>query len=162
MKQENRFVADLYHLLSPFMDKDKDLYLCMDGGGAKHHAASEHGKLEDAVLPDIWFCLVGQEKHIGIEAKVFDSNNLSFRQMQIQSWRSDGSGIYTPHFWVATNRELTEYKCWFHKTMVARLNTTMSTVDNVSLSMSKYPADHESNTIQELALFILQNQYKSA
>ncbi len=39
--------------------------------------------------------------------------------------------------------------------MVARLDNTNSTVDNVSLSMSQYPADHESNTIQELALFIL-------
>lgn len=158
MKQENRFVADLYHLLSPFVSKDKDIYLCMDGGAAKHHAAAEDSKLEDAVLPDIWISLVGQEKHIGIEAKVFDSNSLSFRQVQIQSWRSGGVGIYTPNFWVATNRELTEYKCWFHETMVPRLDSTSSTVDNVSLSRSYYPSDHESNTIQELALFILQNQ----
>ena len=162
MKQENRFVADLYHLLSPFMDKDKDLYLCTDGGAAKHHAALEDSTLEDAVLPDIWFCLVGQKKHIGIEAKVFDSNRLSFRQVQIQSCKSEGRAVYTPKFWVATNKKFSEYKCWLHETMVQRLNATNSTVDNVSLSMQQYPADHESGTTQELALFILQSQYENA
>lgn len=162
MKQENRLVADLYHYLKPFIDNDKNIYFCLDGGAAKHYAENDSGTLNDSVLPDLWFSLVGQDGEIGIEAKVIDGNSISFRQCQIQAWRTKGLGEYCPEYWVATNKELSHFYCWHHRNIRARLDSTSSTVDNVLLSLANYPADYESNSIQGLALFILQGCAKNA
>jgi len=157
MKQENRFVADLYHYLSPFIDRGKDIFFCLDGGAAKHHAQNGSGTLSDSVLPDLWFSLIGHDGKVGIEAKIIEGNTMSFRQGQIQSWKSNGTGSYRPNFWVAANRDLSEFHCWHHTRMAPRLDSTESTVDNVSLSMAHYPADFVTSHIQSLALYILQN-----
>lgn len=81
MKQENRFVAQLFHFLAPFVDMSKDLFICVDGGAAKHHAGQDGAALLDPNVPDIWLSLVGHESPIGIEAKVIDEHNsISVRQ----------------------------------------------------------------------------------
>ena len=158
MKQENRFVAQLFHYLAPFIDMERDLFICVDGGAATHHAGTENAPISDPDLPDLWFTLHGKESPIGIEAKVLDGQNISFRGSQLRAWRTDGTGRYTPTFWVATNRNLSEYFCWYHSTMVPRLDTTNSQQDNVTLSVSDYRADHYSKNLPELALFILESQ----
>lgn len=155
MKQENKFVAQLFHYLAPFTDTEKDLYICIDGGAAKNHSGNHDSVLLDPGVPDIWLTLVGQSSATGIEAKVLEDNKISFRQNQILAWRSNGVGNYKPKFWVATNRVLDRYYCWRHLSIVTRLDTTDSTADNVSLSVSNYPADFESSSLAELALFII-------
>ncbi|MBI3621155.1 MAG: hypothetical protein HY208_03080 [Nitrospirae bacterium] len=155
MKQENRFVTQLFHYLAPFVDMERDLFICVDGGAAKHHAGTEGARLLDPNVPDLWFAFCGQQTYTGIEAKVLEKNSISIRQGQLQAWRTNGPGAYKPRFWVATNRELKDFFCWHHSVLLPRLDSSSSTVDNVSLSLSEYPPAHTSRSIAELALFIL-------
>lgn len=157
MKQENRFVAQLFHYLAPFVDLDRDLFICVDGGAAKHHAGRDGAQLTDPNVPDLWFAFCGQPDHTGIEAKVLDGNCISIRQGQLKSWCTAGSGVYRPRFWVATNAKLTEFVCWHHRTIAPRLDSTRRKTPDVKLSMAKYSPDHKCSSIAELALFILAN-----
>jgi hypothetical protein len=61
---------------------------------------------------------------------------------------------------VASNRALSEFWCWDHVTVAAKLDKSKSTVDNVSIYVSAMPAAHHSKAIAELALFIL-SQHRS-
>ena len=155
MKQENRFVAQLFHFLAPFVDYERDLLICVDGGAATHHAKRTESAIVDPDIPDIWCAFVGKAGFTGIEAKTIAANSISVRQGQLRAWRTVGKGHYRPSFWVATDSQLTEFHCWHHSSMVKRLDTTKSTVDNVSLSMSKYPADFTTGKLAELALYLL-------
>lgn len=155
MKQENRFVAQLFHFLAPFVDMSKDLFICVDGGAAKHHAGQEGAALLDPNVPDLWLSLVGREIPIGIEAKVIEDNSISIRQGQLQAWKTGGAGAYQPRFWVATNRELSAFYCWHHSDMQRRLDESSSSVDNVKLSLVKYAPAYHGDNLAELALFIL-------
>lgn len=157
MKQENRFVAQLFHFLAPFADMSKDLFICVDGGAAKHHAGQDGAALLDPNVPDLWFTLVGSDAAFGIEAKVVEDGSISVRQGQLQAWKTGGGGAYQPRFWVATNRELSEFYCWHHAEIRRRLDESSSSVDNVKLSLSKYPPAHKGSNLAELALFILTN-----
>jgi hypothetical protein len=157
MKQENRFVAQLFHYLAPFVDMERDLFICVDGGAATRHSIGEGARLIDANVPDLWLAFCGHSEYTGIEAKVLDGNSVSIRQGQLQAWRSTGTGAYRPRFWVTTNRDLTEFACWHHATMLPRLDDTINSGPNVTLSLTEYEADHSSQSIAELALFILMN-----
>ena len=84
-----------------------------------------------------------------------EKNSISIRKGQLQAWRTNGGGVYRPRFWVATNRDLTEYYCWHHADLLPRLDSSMNTTDNVVLSLTDYPPAHRSQGIAELALFIL-------
>jgi hypothetical protein len=155
MKQENRFVAELFHYLSPFIDRGQKVFVCVDGGAATHHAGREGAALSEPDVPDLWFTFVGQAHACGIEAKVLDGNCISFRRGQLQAWRSIGSGKYCPKFWVATDRDLERFFCWRHATMLPRLDSTTNTVKDVNLSIAKYPPDFQTSNLAELALYIL-------
>lgn len=156
MKQENRFVAQLFHYLAPFVDMEQELFICVDGAAAARHSGREGARLVDPDLPDLWLTLCGHHKPIGIEAKVIDEKQaISVRQSQLRAWRTNGTGAYQPTFWVATNRDLTEFYCWHHSAFLPRLDSTASTVDNVSLRLSEYPAAHRTPKIAELALYVL-------
>lgn len=157
MKQENRFVAQLFHYLAPFVDMERDLFICVDGGAAKHHAGRAGSPLTDADVPDLWLSLIGKKESFGIEAKVVDQNSISIRQGQLCAWRTNGIGHYRPQFWVATNRELTNYYCWHHSTLLPRLDSSNSRTANVSLSIAQYPPDFSSGNISELALYVLRH-----
>jgi hypothetical protein len=162
MKQENRFVAQLFHYLAPFVDMERDLFICVDGGAAKHHAGKEDAPLLDPNVPDLWLAFCGQTSHTGIEAKVLEKNSISIRKGQLQAWRTSGTGVYRPRFWVATNRQFNEFYCWHHSALLPRLDSSLSTVDNVSLSLAEYPPAHKSSNIAELALFILSHHQPHA
>ncbi len=155
MKQENRFVAQLFHFLAPFVDMEKDLFICVDGGAATHHAQLESSVLQDPDVPDLWFSLVGRGRPVGIEAKVIENDSISVRQGQLQAWKTGGGGAYQPDFWVATNRDVSEFYAWHHDKLRARLDDTKSTVNNVKLSLANYEPDHQSNNLAQLGLFIL-------
>jgi hypothetical protein len=155
MKQENRFVAQLFHYLAPFVDMERPLFICVDGAAASKHASGEDARLIDANVPDLWLAFCGHSEHTGIEAKVLDKGSISIRQSQLVAWRSGGTGAYVPRFWVTTDRDIKEFQCWKQASMLPRLDSTKSTVDNVSLSLSQYPPEHRSKSIAELALYIL-------
>jgi len=155
MKQENRFVAQLFHFLAPFVETSKDLFICVDGGAAQHHSGQDGSALLDPDVPDLWFSLVGKESPIGVEAKVLEGNSISVRQGQLQAWKAGGRGAYQPSFWVATNRDLTEFYCWRHSAMRDRLSESKSRVDNVKISMAKCRPAHRTTSLAELALYIL-------
>lgn len=155
MKQENRFVAQLFHYLAPFVDMERDLFICVDGAAANRHSTGDDARLLDPNVPDLWLAFRGQTQHIGIEAKILDGSSISIRRGQLVSWRSNGTGAYRPRFWVASDRDLTEFFCWHHSTIARRLDSTTSSVANVILSLSGYPSDHKSKHIAELARYIL-------
>lgn len=155
MKQENRFVAQLFHYLAPFVDMEEDMFICVDGGAAKHHAAQAGAALLDSNVPDIWLTFVGQKSPVGIEAKVIEDNSISVRQGQLQAWKSGGHGAHQPIFWVATNRDVSKFFCWHHSDMRRRLDESTASTDNVKMSLAKYPPAHETSNLAELALFIL-------
>lgn len=161
MKQENRFVAQLFHYLAPFVDMEKDLFICVDGAAAARHSGSKGARLIDPNLPDLWLTFCGHTEQTGIEAKIVDErNSISIRQAQLQAWRTNGTGAYQPTFWVATNRNLSEFFCWYHSALLPRLDSSASTVANVNLSIAEYPPAHRSSNIAELALYILTNHRK--
>ncbi len=161
MKQENRFVAHLFHFLAPFVDMEQDLFICVDGAAAARHSGAEGARLLDSDLPDLWLTFCGHTTPTGIEAKVIEKNSISIRQAQLKAWCSAGTGAYQPTFWVATNRGLTEFFCWHHAALRSRLDSSASTVPNVSLSLSAFPPAHRSSNIAELALYIL-TQHRTA
>ena len=155
MKQENKFVAQLFHYLARFVDLERDLFICVDGGAAKHHAGRKDSPISDPDIPDLWLALSGKKGFTGIEAKVLDNQSISVRQGQLRAWRSDGSGKYRPSFWVAVDQEFKNFYCWRHSTLIPRLDKTKSTTANVRLSINDYPADHHSQNMAQLALYIL-------
>src|SRR5438552_11675650 len=57
MKQEHRFVADLYRYIAPFIDTAEPIFLSLDGEAAKKGVSEKH--FGDAGIPDMWFTLVG-------------------------------------------------------------------------------------------------------
>ncbi|MHA6195422.1 hypothetical protein ACX3YG_13735 [Pseudomonas wadenswilerensis] len=155
MKQENRFVAQLFHYLAPFVDLSEDLFICVDGGAAKHHAGQDGAALLDQNVPDLWFTLIGKGRPTGIEAKIIEKNSMSFRRGQVQAWRTNGGGRYQPELWVATNRDLSEFYCWHHTDIQRRLDDSTSNVDNIKLSLTNYPPAYRGPNLAGLALFVL-------
>lgn len=155
MKQENKFVAQLFHFLAPFVDMSKDLFICIDGGAAKHHAGLEFGPLLDPDVPDLWFSLVGHDYPTGIEAKIIEDHYISVRRGQLLAWRTQGTGAYQPRFWVASNRNLSEFYCWHHEDVRSKLDESKSSVDNIKLSLKKIPVGYRSDNLPGLALYIL-------
>jgi len=155
MKQENRLVAQLFHYLAPFVDLERDLFICIDGNAARKNATGQDARLEDPNVPDLWLAFCGDAGFTGIEAKILDGYSVSIRQGQLRAWRSDGTGAYKPRFWVATNTDFTEFFCWHHSTLTPRLNDTESNAPDVKLSLADYPAEHRSHSIEELALYVL-------
>jgi len=157
MKQENKFVAQLFHYLAPFVDAERDLFICVDGAATKQHAGRSASGLLDPDVPDLWLTLCGQSTPIGIEAKIIESGRISVRQSQLCAWRTGGKGTYRPRFWVTADRQLQEFSCWEHSTVATKLDASKSTIDNVAITLSKCKPSHYSSSIAQLALFILCN-----
>jgi len=155
LKQENRFVAQLFHYLAPFVDLERDLFICVDGFAARQNSGAQSSPLLDPDVPDLWLAFVGHTQHTGIEAKIVDENRISVRQSQIKAWRTGGTGAYCPRFWVASDRPLKTFLCWEHSALISKLDATKSEQDNVTLSVVSIPRAHESKSLAELALYIL-------
>src|SRR4051794_15694829 len=102
MRQEHRFVAELYRYLAPFIDTSADVYLSLDGIAARRGVSSK--KFDDADVPDLWFTLVGHTQPVLLEAKIVDDKRrVTVNRNQLMAWRSNGRGGHRPTAWVATN-----------------------------------------------------------
>lgn len=124
MKQEHRLVAEVYRFVAPFVDTSKDVYISPDGQAVRTAAAA--GRFADVGLPDLWFTLVGATDPVLIEAKVLEDGRVRLMQTQIQAWRSAGTSAYKPKFWVAVNREFTEFYFWTHTDFLPTLDACIS------------------------------------
>ena len=151
MKQEHRLVAEIYRFIAPFIDTTKDVYLSLDGQAAK--TAVGAGRFTDADIPDLWFTLLGAAFPTRIEAKILDSGAALLMRGQIVAWRSSGTGSYKPMFWVAANREFSQFYFWPHEAFVASLDRCGATRKTHTLAAPKERLSFAS--IPELALHLL-------
>ncbi len=112
MKQEHRFVAQLFGYLAPFVDDAKPLYLSLDGEAAKKGVRESHFK--DPTVPDIWLTLV-DKRELRIEAKILSGNDrFIVGKEQLSAWFATGKGAHPPTGWVVANEKLTDFYYWAH------------------------------------------------
>lgn len=152
MKQEHRFVAELYRYLAPFVDTTHDIFLSLDGIAAM--GGVDSGVFADVAVPDIWVRFVGKNSTTLLEAKVLNDNKtVTLVRGQLAAWRSNGNGKHAPAAWVATDRTINNFYYWTHANFLANLNR--------SRSQGRYPKIRIPDTvnhftdIRELALHIL-------
>ncbi|QUN27717.1 hypothetical protein KB879_27265 [Cupriavidus sp. KK10] len=152
MKQEQRLVAELYHLLSPFIDSDKDIFVSLDGQAAL--TGVQKGHFIDGTLPDLWFTLVGNKAPTLAEVKIIDDNGrLLLMRSQLVSWRTRGSGAHRPHFWVASNRAFNRFYIWSHEVFLPKLDASSATANTLTVLPPAHRIDV--GQMNEVALWLL-------
>ena len=157
MKQEHRLVAEVYRYLAPFIDTTKDIYLGLDGQAAL--TASTAGRFVDPNLPDLWFTLLGRPVPCRIEAKILDQGKALLMQSQIVAWRTRGTGAYKPDYWVAANRELSEFYFWDDAAFLPALDASGATRKTHQLNAPKDRMTFKN--APELVMCILREQLKT-
>lgn len=152
VKQESRFVAELYRYLAPFIDTSKALYLSLDGIAARKGVSDN--LFADADVPDLWFTLAGSSEIALLEAKILGPDEaVTVNQGQLTAWRSSGSGQHKPTAWVAADEGLTAFYHWTHAAFLPRLDASNATVQYPKL---RIPEDRkEFPEVRQLALHIL-------
>lgn len=153
MKQEHRFVAELYRFLAPFIDTTKDIFISLDGQAAS--TAATAGLFSDAAIPDLWCTLQGAKTSTLIEAKVVEDETKALLVMQSQliAWRTDGCGAYKPKYWVAANRSFNKFYFWKHEDFLINLDKSVAKTNTLTL---RPPTEQkEFLSIPELALHVL-------
>jgi hypothetical protein len=154
MKQESRFVAELYRYLAPFIDTSSHLHLSLDGEAAKKGVSDR--VFTDPDVPDLWFTLIGSTHPTLLEAKVLNAaRRIIVNRRQLYAWRSSGPGQHKPTAWVATNEALKTFFYWKHSDFIPQLDASGAT--------SKYPTFKlpdvraEFPDVRQLALHVLRN-----
>lgn len=152
MKQEHRFVAELYRYLAPFVDTTHDVFLSLDGSATLRGVGA--GVFTDTDVPDIWLRFIGNNSNTLLEAKVLNDNNtVTLTQGQLQSWRTGGNGAYIPNAWVAASRAFDTFSYWTHDAYLPRLDRCRA---RSSQPKVRIPEDRESfEDVRGLALHIL-------
>src|SRR5438270_2454272 len=113
MKQEHRFVADLYRYLAPFVDREKTIYVSLDGEAAKKGVSEK--LFNDSDVPDLWFHFVGCGSTVLLEAKILNINGaITIGRGQMTAWKSNGCGQHKPSGWVAADQKLKKFYYWPH------------------------------------------------
>lgn len=152
MKQESRFVAELYRYLAPFIDTAKPLYISLDGIAARVGVSGN--VFTDPDVPDLWFTLVGDPGLTLLEAKVLNADrSVTVNQAQLTAWRSTGLGQHRPIAWVAADEALTAFFYWSHADFLARLDASNTTVSYPKLRMPD--SRIEFPEVRQLALHVL-------
>jgi hypothetical protein len=151
MRQEHRFVADLYRYISPFIDTAKPIYLSLDGEAAKKGVSEKH--FDDAGVPDMWFTLIGATGSTLVEAKIVEGGKITIGQSQLSAWRSAGHGRHKPSAWVAANDSLDKFYYWRHDDYLRLLDACTSQKKYPKIAMPT--STKEFNDIRLLALELL-------
>lgn len=153
MRQEHRFVADLYRYLAPFIDASRKLFLSLDGIAARRGVSDGH--FTDPDVPDLWFYLAGSPSLTLLEAKVLgDDGRVLVGRGQLTAWRSNGHGDHKPTAWVGADESLSQFWYWTHAEFCQeRLDASRSNREYISFSP---PTAHWTfPDIQQLALHVL-------
>ena len=155
MRQENKFVAELYRYLAPFIDTKKTIHLSLDGMAAKNGV--NQGILDDADVPDFWFTLIGSGHQTLLEAKTLTKNNqVTLGSNQVSSWRAQGSGKHRPHAWVAVSLDFKTFYFWSHQDFLEHLNKLKILRKYNPFTIPDKVKNLQSfETVEELALHIL-------
>ena len=152
MKQEHKFVAELFSYLRPFVATTSPVFISLDGEAAKKGVKLGHFCAPD--VPDLWFTLVGCETPTLIEAKIFGGNRrMQLGRTQLHRWRTGGTSAHAPHGWVAANEELDQFLYWSHESFLPKLDASKSTTRYASIGIPEDAIVFSS--IQELALHVL-------
>jgi hypothetical protein len=154
MKQEHRFVADIYHYLVPFMDTRRPIYVSLDG------EAAERGVRErlfvDRYVPDLWFFFPGSSEPVLVEAKIMNPDgSITINQGQLCAWRKKGKGEHKPIAWVASNEDLSEFYYWSHADFLEKLDRYKSRLEYPRIWPPKN--GYSFADVRGLALHILRN-----
>jgi hypothetical protein len=151
VRQESRFVAELYRYLAPFIDTRTPSYVSLDGIAARKGVVDN--MFVDPDIPDLWFTLIGDPKPNLLEAKILTDRRVTVNQAQLSAWRSTGSGRYKPSAWVAADENLKTFFYWTHADFLARLDASRATTQFPRL---RIPDSHtEFPEVRQLALHVL-------
>ena len=153
MRQEHRFVADLYRYLAPFIDTARPIYLSLDGEAAKKGVTER--VFDDADVPDLWCTLIGEAHPLLIEAKITDGKCITVGRGQLVSWRTNGAGRHKPVAWVAANHSLDRFYSWHHVEFLAILDACTSQRKYPKVRIP--PSAKAFDDIRLLALELLRN-----
>ena len=157
MKQEHRFVAELYSLLKPFIDVSQPLFLSLDGEAAKKGVTEEI--FEDSHVPDLWFTICGNERPTTLEAKIVgDNKRITLTQNQISQWRSCGNSAHKPDGWVVVNIECSLFYHWEHAEFLPTLDACESTQRYPKLRIPENVNQFDS--VEQLAMWVLRTHTK--
>jgi hypothetical protein len=105
---ENRFVADVFNRLWPWMDHTKDIWFCHDDGGRGYEST-----------PDLCFHFQGIDKQFRLECKVIDfikkppTDRVKTYKKQLETW-SQPTSQAAPLLWLAKHKEDDRYYFWEH------------------------------------------------
>lgn len=156
MKQEHRFVAELYRYLAPFVDSSRRVFVCLDGEAAR--TGHEVGDLEDDHVPDLCLTLVGCNKELLLEAKILNPDGtVTLSRGQLAAWRMDGTGKLKPHGWVAAREDLKEFTYWSHEAFLPILDECRSGSPYPRIKVPNCPSRLFFEDIRELALHIIRS-----
>ena len=151
MKQEHRFVAELYRYLAPFIDTAKPLFLSLDGEAAKKGVTEKH--FQDASIPDLLFTVFGRTESMLVEAKIIEAGKITIGRNQLKAWCSIGPGRHKPSAWVAANVSLDTFYYWRHDQFLELLDACTSQTEYPKLRLPKSARDFRD--IRLLALELL-------
>ena len=150
MKQEHRFVADLYRYLAPFITDEKPFYLSLDGEAAKKGV--KEGLFKDADIPDLWFTLLSEESPILIEAKILATNSsIRVNKRQLEAWRTTGKGNHKPYAWVAAKSDLNEFYYWPHNDFLKKLDDCRAKTEYPKICLP----DDQLTTFKDIRMLVL-------
>jgi hypothetical protein len=155
LKQEHRFVADLYRYLAPFIDTSREMYLSLDGVAARRGVTGGH--FVDPDVPDLWFYLAGAQNVTLLEAKIVGSDGIVLLgRGQLSAWRTGGQGAHKPTAWVGSNEEFSVFYFWLHTAFCTnRLDGSRSSQDNIPFRLPE--STKQFPDIRQLALHVLRN-----
>jgi hypothetical protein len=154
MKQEHRFVAQLFGYLAPFVNEKEQIFLSLDGEAAKKGVRESHFK--DPIVPDLWLTLL-DGRALRIEAKVVSwEKGFTIGASQRRAWFGGGSGAHKPTGWAVTNTALDEFYYWPHKRIVRR---ALKSINKGRYFLVEAPSMRRPmfTAYREFALFLLRN-----
>ncbi len=109
MKDENRFTAELYARLWPWLNHSKPTRLMLDDGGQC-----------EVAHPDICVYFDGSDEEMRTECKVLDArgqnkNCVEPTEKQLRTWSQDAHLSGRPHLWAAKVEDTQNYYLWTHE-----------------------------------------------
>lgn len=117
MSRENKFAADLYAYLRPWMDHGNPVGFLTD-----------EAQRNDEAKPDLFFNFAGNSTQFRIEVKVIKSSgSVKVTSKQAATWHQDDS-TDAPHIWVCIAEDTDVYYLWPNDDFVKALQDASAEV----------------------------------